>query len=412
MKKENLFENLAATEQNKNYEELIRRNGDLYERENEVRTPFDRDYTRILHSTAYSRLKHKTQVFYNTGNDHICTRMEHAAHVESVSYTIARYLGLNTELTRAIATAHDIGHAPFGHEGEKLLSEITQAHLQEPFWHEKNGLHFADDIELLDDDNGDPRNLCLTYAVRDGIISHCGEVDANGLKPREDLCDLSCFSKAGMYPPATWEGCVVKFADKIAYVGRDIRDAEYLGFLDRSSAKELRGLNGHGVLNTTVIMNRMVADVCLKSDPDAGITLSEDYFRQINEIKKFNYAHIYNNPRFDSYKNYAELVINEIFNKFFSCFAGKDTLENLETMSCEQGEFYSEFLSFVIKYCDADGVFGDGLRDFVIPEFNKKIYGDLSDQKTYVRAIVDYISGMTDAYAIKTYNSLLEFGGR
>ena len=104
-----------------------------------MRSEFERDYTRIIHSTAYRRLKHKTQVFFSPENDHICTRIEHVTHVESISYTIAKNLGLNTELTKAIAVAHDVGHSPFGHEGEKILSEISNKDLGISFWHEKMG---------------------------------------------------------------------------------------------------------------------------------------------------------------------------------------------------------------------------------------------------------------------------------
>lgn len=120
---ENSFSSVAATESNPNWKKLTERRGSLYESENEVRSPFARDYTRILHSMAYRHLKHKTQVFFNIDNDHICTRMEHVSHVESVSYSIAKYLGLNTELTKAIAIGHDLGHAPFGHHGESVIKK-------------------------------------------------------------------------------------------------------------------------------------------------------------------------------------------------------------------------------------------------------------------------------------------------
>ena len=120
------FEGVAAVQGNAKWENIIKREVSLYQRTNDIRSPFERDYTRIIHSTAYRRLKHKTQVFFSPENDHICTRSEHVTHVESISYTIAHHLGLNTELTRAIATAHDIGHSPFGHQGEKILSKIKK----------------------------------------------------------------------------------------------------------------------------------------------------------------------------------------------------------------------------------------------------------------------------------------------
>ena len=123
----NSFSEVAAFPGCAGWDKLIARRSALYEREDDIRTPFARDYTRILHSNAYRRLKHKAQVFCNIDNDHICTRMEHVTHVESVSYTIAKYLGLNDELTQAIAAGHDLGHAPFGHQGEKILGNLRKS---------------------------------------------------------------------------------------------------------------------------------------------------------------------------------------------------------------------------------------------------------------------------------------------
>ena len=132
------FKNYAATENNSNWRRIISRENYLYSRNNDIRSEFERDSTRIVHSTSYRRLKHKTQVFFSPKNDHICTRIEHVSHVESISYTIAKYLGLNVELTQAIARGHDMGHSPFGHQGEKILSELSMRDIGERFWHEKN----------------------------------------------------------------------------------------------------------------------------------------------------------------------------------------------------------------------------------------------------------------------------------
>lgn len=144
-----LFKEFATDEKNPNWELLSSRRTELYKRKDDIRSPFARDYTRILHSNAYRRLKHKTQVFFNINNDHVCTRMEHVSHVESVSSTIAQSLGLNKELTRAISMGHDLGHAPFGHEGERIIKGLAEEHLKKSFWHEQNGLRFVDDIEML-----------------------------------------------------------------------------------------------------------------------------------------------------------------------------------------------------------------------------------------------------------------------
>ena len=174
---ENSFKQQSINKDNPKWENVISRLTPLETKPTDIRTPFDRDYTRIIHSNAYRRLKHKTQVFFSPENDHICTRSEHVTHVESISYTIAKYLGLNLELTKAIAVAHDLGHSPFGHAGEKILSKISERDLGTKFWHEQNGLNFVDNIELLEDHSGYKQNLDLTYGVRDGIISHCGEIN-------------------------------------------------------------------------------------------------------------------------------------------------------------------------------------------------------------------------------------------
>ena len=129
----NMFKNYASDENNYKWKNIIKRENELYKRNNELRSDFARDYTRIIHSNAYRRLKHKTQVFFSPENDHICTRMEHVTLVDSISNTIAKELELNQELTKAIATAHDLGHSPFGHQGEKVLSEICMEELRKNF---------------------------------------------------------------------------------------------------------------------------------------------------------------------------------------------------------------------------------------------------------------------------------------
>ena len=223
------FENVAMYEGNPKWENAISRNEKLYDPvygDAPMRTEFDRDYTRIINCNAYRRLKHKTQVFFAPKNDHICTRIEHVNLVDSISNTIANFLGLNSELTSAIAVTHDIGHSPFGHQGESILSEIAQREYGDKFWHGSNGLHLIDDLELLSDLAGVKRNLNLTYAVRDGIPGHCGNPNPNGQKPREEFVDLKEFTFSNKFAPYTWEACVVKIADNISYLGRDLEDAK------------------------------------------------------------------------------------------------------------------------------------------------------------------------------------------
>lgn len=413
MANEKKFEHLATVPGCLNWEQLTKREDDLYHRVDDIRSPFARDYTRVLHSLAYRRLKHKTQVFFNAaGNDHICTRIEHVQHVESVSNTICKELGLNEELTKAIALAHDLGHAPFGHQGEKILKSLTKKYLEKDFWHEQNGVYFVDNIEMLEDNQKVYRNLNLTYAVRDGIISHCGEVDQNSIKPREDLFDLSQFDEAGKYQAATWEGCIVKIADKIAYIGRDIEDAVRLGFLEGEPLKQLQKMakvHNQAALNTTVIMHNMIIDLCQNSTPEKGLTLSTVMCEQLDTIKEFNYKYIYLNKRLEPSRKYSELIIHEIFKYLLEYYEiyGRDVIFCLEKNRFGNKDFVRDFTEWLVQYSNLDFSKSEWAKNIADRCMNRKIYGDLSDEKLYIQAIIDFIAGMTDIYAVHAFEELL-----
>lgn len=410
--KELEFKSVAATRENENYMELIRRQSDLYSRSDDVRSDFARDYTRVLHSLAFRRLKHKTQVFYNVENDHICTRIEHVSHVESVSYTIAKYLGLNEELTKAIAISHDLGHAPFGHQGESVIQKLTKKYLKKHFWHEQNGVYFVDKVELLEDNYKNYRNLDLTYAVRDGIISHCGEIDENGIRPRREYLDLDDFKRPGQYQACTWEGCVVKLSDKIAYLGRDIEDAIRLGFLDKSQQEllsEMAKINDQNAINTTVIIHNMIIDLCKNSNVERGLCLSENMYQQLNEVKKFNYKNIYLSEKFSPFKKYSELIIEELFQYLRKFYKGQDTILYIASLKDEKKEFVKQFCKRLVRYCDMDYAGNKWAENLSKRCLNEKIYGDLGKEQQYIQAIIDYIAGMTDNYAIQAFHELLEY---
>ena len=346
-----LFKEYASGENNPDWEYHIERRTPLYTRKNDIRSEYERDYTRILHSLAYRRLKHKTQVFFNIDNDHICTRMEHVQHVESVSCTIAKYLGLNTDLTRAIAMGHDLGHAPFGHEGEVELTKIRKELGMDAFWHERNSLRIIEDIELLEDNNKNYQNLNLTYAVRDGIISHCGEVDENGIMPRKEKIDLDTFETSGQYQAYTWEGCVVKIADKIAYLGRDIEDAIRMEFIEESDIKELMEISRlykEKTINTTVIIHNFITSICENSSPEAGIRLSDEHNAMLNAIKDFNYRTIYKNPKFNVYRSYAALIIRSIYDTLMESYDEKDGLNTIYKLM-ERKKTYPNLISNFVK---------------------------------------------------------------
>lgn len=378
------LEAYSANEKNSKWENLIKREVPLYHRNNDIRSEFERDYTRVIHSTAYRRLKHKTQVFFSPDNDHICTRGEHVSHVESISYTIANYLGLNTELTKAIAIAHDIGHSPFGHQGEKILNQISQRDIGEKFWHERHGMIMVDKIELLENPSRERCNLDLTYAVRDGIISHCGEIDENMLRPREEYIDLYNYDYPNEYAPYTWEGCVVKISDKISYLGRDIVDAMTVGILNK---------NNKDIENNTVIINDLIYDLCQNSNFEKGLCFSDEMFKKINELKKYNYENIYHSDRTSICNQYFELIINTIYNVL------KDSFNNKEKAMSICPELVDDFENWLSNYWNK-----------ARSEKNKnKVIFCVEDEKEFSRAIIYYIAGMTDNYAIDTYNKIISF---
>lgn len=395
----NEFEKYATNENNPKWQNSIKREKEIYKRKNDIRSEFERDYNRILHCNAYRRMKHKTQVFFSPENDHICTRIEHVMHVESVSYTIAKYLGLNTELTKAIATGHDIGHSPFGHEGERILSQISERDIGEKFWHERNGMEFVDKIELLEDINKNKQNLNLTYAVRDGIISHCGEIDENCLKPREENINLNNYKVPNQYSPYTWEGCVVKISDKISYLGRDIEDAISLGILNEKLKDLYKILQSKEVINNTVIINHLIWDLCENSTPEKGLCFSDETFNLLKEIKDFNYKHIYTARKIKPAIRYFSIVLNEIYFTLKSTYDGKNTAYKMRKLKKMYPEVVENFQEWLENYWNQQRK-NDNQNDIIV---------NMDDEKSFSKAIIYYISGMTDNFAIDTYNKIIGF---
>lgn len=398
------FANYAMDKNNPNWKKAIKREENLYSSAYTtelIRDEFDRDFTRILNSNAYKRLKHKTQVFYAPENDHICTRIEHVNLVDSISYNIAEYLGLNTELTRAIAIGHDLGHSPFGHQGEKVLSQISEELLGEKFWHEKNGLYYVENIGLLEDYNGVERNLNLTYAVRDGIISHCGEVDENSLKPRKEYINLKNYTYPNEYSPYTWEACVVKISDKISYIGRDIEDALRMKVLSEKDVARINKIVETIKVSNSNIINYLVADVCMNSSPEEGLKFSKEALETMNGLKKFNLEKIYLGEFIQPSIRYSKLVINEVFYTLYKCFDNENTLKNLKKLKRYYPNLITEFIEWLANYSNIDCRKEE--------KYNNKILYDLGKREDYARAILVYISGMTDNYIIKVYNEIVGF---
>ena len=391
----NSLKNVAMFEENYKWKNVIERESKLYYRGNDIRSDFERDYTRIIHSLAFRRMKHKTQVFFSPVNDHICTRMEHVILVESISDTIASYLGLNTKLTKAIAIAHDIGHSPFGHQGEKILSDISQREIGRTFWHERNGMEMVDKIILLEDDKQDLQNLKLTYGVKDGIISHCGEIDENSLKPREEYIDLYEYNYPNQFKPYTWEGCVVKISDKIAYLGRDIQDAITLGILDKHLGElyEILNMDKSEKINNTIIINNLIYDLCENSNETDGLKFSDKAFNFINKLKEFNYKYIYLDERLKPSTEYFKIVLNTIYETIKRYYDEREHIKNIYP------EIIAEFENWLKIYWNKD-------RKDICK--NKKVF-NIDNREDFYQSIIYYISGMTDNYAIDVYNKIIKF---
>ena len=411
------FVQVACKEGHPNWQQAIQRQHELYSRNNDIRTEFERDYTRLLHCEAFRRLKHKTQVFFAPKNDHICTRMEHVFHVASVASTISKYLGLNEQLASAIAIGHDIGHAPFGHFGEdclnKLLPQKPGENAPKRFWHERNSLFFADYIETLQDPEGRAKNLDLTYAVRDGIVCHCGEVDESGIQPRSQAIPLYDIKKAGSVQPYTWEGCVVKLSDKIAYLGRDIEDARRYHILDMGAYRQLKEIVGEcfgfsatktgKTVNTTVLINDLIVDLCQQSSPEAGLVFSPAYFKFMKKLKSFNFANIYNHWRLQEFEHYATVIIHTIYR-----------------LLCQTQPFVpSQKVGFCLKqYPLLSATFEDWLVKYTSYNLEKRAnikfdsiqpVFDLSQPDSFNKCIIEFISGMTDQFAITIHEEIISF---
>ncbi|MBQ3865461.1 MAG: HD domain-containing protein [Clostridia bacterium] len=396
------LEKYAMTPDNPKWEDAIARLRPLYVRQNETRTPFFRDYTRIIHSSAFRRLKHKTQVFFSPQSDHICTRIEHVLHVESIATAIADSLGLNAELVRSIAVGHDLGHSPFGHKGEKVIDAISRDKVGESFWHEKNSLFFVDSIELLEDADRNRQNLDLTYAVRDGLICHCGESGKNHLFPRDEAKDLTTFVVPGAEDPFTYEGCVVRMADRISYVGRDVEDAAALGILSPVKLQELTDLVGRftgNKINNTIIINYLIRDLCLSSTPETGVCFSDATNEFFALLQKFNYENIYRIPRVTRADAYFELVIRTIFDLLYGAFDGEKTPDRLEELAAIYPGLGSAFLAWLSCYWT-------GPRK---PNLLNPPVFCVSDGRDYARAILCYVAGMSDRYAMDSYNEIISF---
>ena len=247
----------------------------VYEEPCDIRTDFQRDRDRIIHSSSFRRLKRKTQVFLSPEGDHYRTRLTHTLEVAQIARTISRALRLNEDLTEAVALGHDLGHTPFGHEGERALNEV----LEGGFRHYEQSLRVVDKLEKQG------KGLNLTFEVRDGIVCHTNAI------------------------AATKEGQVVRFADRIAYMNHDIDDSVKAGILcEEDLPKNVRdGLGG----NKSARINTLVNAVILHGADDIGMT--EPEFELYEQLHKFMYERVYRNPVAKSEDHKANELVKTLF---------------------------------------------------------------------------------------------------
>lgn len=340
------------------------------------RGDFFRDQTAIIHSMPFRRLKHKTQVFFSPENDHVCTRIEHVLHVATIGATICKGLNnygwnLQQEMAYAIGIGHDLGHAPFGHSGETALNRKLNSDFK--FIHEVHSLRVVDKLCY------GGLGLNLTYGVRDGIINHNGEILQQSIKPSQTINNIDNFTDR-KHVASSYEGCIIRFSDKIAYLGRDIEDAliaDIIKFDDIPDQiqSEVGSTNGE-------IINNLIIDLINTSKDSDEIKLSDTMFEKVNILQNFNYKYIYGHPLIENYKQKGERIIEEIFDYLI------DLLNN-------NGHDYEKYSKSNV---DLDKHFGCYL------DYYKSIYNN--EFNVPKRIVCDFIAGMTDNYTLGAYNQI------
>lgn len=338
------------------------------------RQNFALDADRILHSRAYIRYIDKTQVFSLVANDHITHRVLHVQLVSRIARTIGRFLRLNEDLIEAIALGHDLGHPPFGHDGEHYLSHICMAHGLPPFQHNIQSVRILDRLER----KGEGWNLSLQ--TLDGILCHDGETHSHQLAPVPlgdfEQFDQKLYNKSStpgcQLQPGTLEGCVVRLADTIGYIGKDLEDAIILKLIAREDIpKQCRETLGD--TNGTIVYS-LVTDLINCSnrylEQAPSLCFSQDVSNALKRLKQFNYEKIYLNP---AIKKESPLV--------------KDCYENL----------FSYYLKLLRKDPGS------------LPN-NIDLMGDISShwKNSYSQEerVRDFIAGMTDDFFLAQASSI------
>ncbi|MGB9712043.1 MAG: deoxyguanosinetriphosphate triphosphohydrolase family protein [Dissulfurimicrobium sp.] len=333
---------------------------------------FSIDADRILHSLSYTRYIDKTQVFFLIPNDHITHRVLHVQLVSKIARTIGRLLRLNEDLIEAIALGHDIGHPPFGHDGERYLSEICIEHGIPPFIHSVQGVHFLRHVERKG------KGMNLSCQVLDGILCHDGERHLKSLKPlrkkdfkfldREIAIKLSD-PDVDLSPPMTLEGCVVRMADVISYIGRDIEDALRINLITKDQVP-MQCRETLGETNGTIVY-RLVEDLISNSLEKDEIAFSQEMADALFMLKEFNYEFIYKNPKIKTESDKIKWLYRILFDRFL----------NDLNLNRKESVIFKDYL---------DGMDPSYREAFSPPEI-----------------VRDFIAGMTDAYFLRMGKDIL-----
>ena len=334
----------------------------------DIRTPFFRDIDRILYSLSYIRYIDKTQVYSFENNDMISKRMIHIQLVSKIARTIGRGLGLNEDLIEAASLGHDLGHVPFGHEGEKILNQLSLKYKEGYFNHNAQSVRTLMNIE----NNGKGNNI--TLQVLDAILCHNGEelkikyIPKNKTKEQFLIEYNNTYkdkSKMKELRSMTLEGCVVRISDVIAYIGKDIEDAIRLKKIKKAdlpkNVTQILGVTNSEIVNTIVI------DIINNSLNKNYITMSSEVYNSLQELIEFNYKHIYLKANTNEQLDKINKMFTQLFDLYYKQI--KERQSNEDIFKLFLNDMSEEYLK----------------------------------ETTIARKVLDYVAGMTDNFFIEQY---------